>query len=160
MRHRIDTRKLGRTSSHRGALFRNLAISLIKHGRVQTTLPKAKELRRVADRLVTLGKRNTLHTRRQAFGQLRDQQAVTKLFREIAPAFQERKGGYTRLYQLRERRGDAATVAMIEYLREDIEGFKIAGVALEPKKKNVETKKTLQKKSKTKKDTPPTKETK
>lgn len=159
MRHRIDTRKLGRTSAHRGALFRNLAISLIKHGRVQTTLPKAKELRRVADRLVTLGKRNTLHTKRQAFDQLRDQQAVIKLFREIAPAFQERKGGYTRLYQLRERRGDAATVAMIEYLREDIEGFKIAGAALEPKKK-VAKEKTSTEKSKTKKAAPPKKEMK
>jgi len=148
MRHRIDTRKLGRTSAHRGALFRNLAISLIKHGRVQTTLPKAKELRRVADHLVTLGKRNTLHTKRQAFDQLRDKQAVTKLFREIAPAFQERKGGYTRFYQLRERRGDAATIAMIEYLREDIEGFKIAGEALEPKKKSTKEK------SKTKKMSP------
>lgn len=124
MRHRVAGRKLGRTTAHRKALFRNMAVSLIEEGRIRTTLFKAKELRKVADKLVTLGKSDSLHARRQAFSQLRDREAVTKLFSSIAPAFKARHGGYTRIYRIGERRGDSAPMALIEYLREDFDTAK------------------------------------
>lgn len=121
MRHLVAGRKLGRTTSHRKALLRNLAIALISHGRIKTTLAKAKELRCFADRLVSLGKKNSLHARRLAFDRLRDRQAVTKLFDQVAPAFQSRNGGYTRIYHLGHvRSGDTAEMALIEYLSEDL----------------------------------------
>ena len=107
MRHLKQGRKLGRTSAHRKALLRNLATALLEHERILTTEPKAKELRRVADKLVTLGKRGNLHARRQAA-------VVQKLFNEIAPRFAERQGGYTRILRLGYRPGDAAAMAVIE----------------------------------------------
>lgn len=105
-------------TTQRLATLRNMVASLIKHGRIQTTLPRAKELRRFAEQLVTLGKKNTLHARRQAFNFLRQRDVVQKLFAEVAPAFAGRNGGYTRIYRLGVRAGDAAKVAVIEYLSE------------------------------------------
>jgi large subunit ribosomal protein L17 len=101
-------------------MFRNMAVSLIEHGRITTTLHKAKELRVVAEKLVTLGKNDSLHARRLAFDRLRSRDAVQKLFATIAPAFKTRKGGYTRILKLDTRLGDAAQLAIIEYLREDL----------------------------------------
>ena len=114
MRHLRQGRKLGRTSAHRKALLRNLATALLEHERIITTEPKAKELRRVADKLVTLGKRGDLHARRQALQVVRSNTVVRKLFNEIAPRFAERKGGYTRVLRLGYRPGDAAAMAVIE----------------------------------------------
>jgi large subunit ribosomal protein L17 len=114
MRHLKQGRKLGRTSAHRKALLRNLATALFEHERITTTEPKAKELRRVADRLVTLGKRGDLHARRQALQVVRSTDIVRKLFDDIAPRFAERRGGYTRVLRLGYRAGDAAAMAIIE----------------------------------------------
>jgi large subunit ribosomal protein L17 len=114
MRHLKQGRKLGRTTAHRKALLRNLATALLEHERIITTAPKAKELRRVADKLVTLGKRGDLHARRQALQVVRSNAVVRKLFNEIAPRFAERKGGYTRVLRLGYRAGDAAAMAVIE----------------------------------------------
>jgi large subunit ribosomal protein L17 len=114
MRHLKQGRKLGRTSSHRKALLRNLATALLEHERIITTEPKAKELRRVADRLVTLGKRGNLHARRQALQVVQSNTVVQKLFNEIAPRLAERQGGYTRILRLGYRPGDAAAMAVIE----------------------------------------------
>jgi len=116
MRHQVAGRKLGRTSAHRRAMMANLAASLIRHDRIETTLPKAKELRSLADRLVTLGKRRTLHARRRAVELIRDRDAVHKLFDELAPRFEGRMGGYTRILKLGFRHGDAAPMAAIEYV--------------------------------------------
>lgn len=116
MRHLIDYRKLGRTTPHRLAMFRNMAASLIRHGRIRTTLPKAKELRRLAERLVTLGKRGTVHARRRARRHLHDREAITKLFGELRERFAKRNGGYTRILKLNFRDGDQAPMALIEYL--------------------------------------------
>lgn len=127
MRHQTAGRKLGRKSSHRKALFRNMVSSLIEHGRITTTLHKAKELRSVADRMVTLGKKNTLHARRQAYDFMRSKDAVKKLFDEIAPAFEKRAGGYTRIFKLGSRAGDAAKMALIEFLREDLLSARVEG---------------------------------
>lgn len=114
MRHLKAGRKLNRTSAHRKALFRNLVTSLIEHEQVRTTDAKAKELRRVADRMVTLGKRGTLHARRQALAYIRRENVVTKLFEEVAKRFQERPGGYTRVVKLGHRHGDAAPMSVIQ----------------------------------------------
>lgn len=114
MRHLKQGRKLGRTTAHRKALLRNLATALLEHERIITTEPKAKELRRVADKLVTLGKRGNLHARRQALQTVRSHNIVQKLFNEIAPRFAERQGGYTRVLHLGYRPGDAAAMAVIE----------------------------------------------
>jgi large subunit ribosomal protein L17 len=114
MRHLKQGRKLGRTTAHRRALLRNLATALLEHERITTTEAKAKELRRVADKLVTLGKRGDLHARRQAFQVVRRNAIVRKLFDNIAPRFAERKGGYTRVLRLGYRPGDAAAMAVIE----------------------------------------------
>lgn len=116
MRHLVDHRKLGRTASHRKALLRNMATSLILSERIETTLPKAKELRRVADRLVTLAKKGTLHARRRAARLLQDPEALRKLFDGFADRFKDRAGGYTRIYRFGFRHGDAAEMAAIEYL--------------------------------------------
>jgi len=132
MRHQKAFRKLGRNPTHRRALFRNLATSLIIHDRIETTLPKAKELKRVADKLVTLGKKNTLHARRQALGYLFEvnkhdpkcrtkDTAVHKLFTEIAPSFSDRNGGYTRVLRTRVRDGDKAQMAIIEFVSEEVQ---------------------------------------
>jgi large subunit ribosomal protein L17 len=114
MRHLKQGRKLGRTTAHRKALLRNLATALLEHERIITTEPKAKELRRVADKLVTLGKRGNLHARRQALQVVQSNSVVQKLFNEIAPRFAGRQGGYTRILRLGYRPGDAAAMAVIE----------------------------------------------
>ncbi|WP_198370867.1 50S ribosomal protein L17 [Roseomonas rosulenta] len=114
MRHGMAGRKLSVTSSHRLAMFRNMATSLIKHEQITTTLPKAKELRPYVERIITLGKRGGLHARRQALAQIRDEKVVTKLFTEIADRYKARSGGYTRVLRAGVRYGDAATMAVIE----------------------------------------------
>lgn len=115
MRHQVTGRKLNRSGAHRVALFRNLLVALIRHGKIRTTDAKAKELRRFADRIVTLGKQGTLHAKRRAFAKIRDEAAVTKLFGELATRFATRPGGYTRITKLGIRRGDAAAVSIIEW---------------------------------------------
>jgi large subunit ribosomal protein L17 len=114
MRHRINRRKLNRTSSHRTAMLRNLANSLLKHETIQTTLPKAKELRRVAEPLITLGKKPTLANRRLAFSRLRDRDMVVKLFDDLGPRFMNRPGGYLRILKSGFRVGDNAPMALVE----------------------------------------------
>ena len=115
MRHLNQGRKLNRTSAHRKALFRNLVLALVKHERIKTTDAKAKELRRYADRMVTLGKRGDLAARRLAFAFMHSRDAVKRLFDEIAPRFKERNGGYTRVVKFGFRRGDAAPLSIIEF---------------------------------------------
>ena len=114
MRHRHGLRKLNRTSSHRLAMLRNMTNSLFTHEAIKTTLPKAKELRRVAEPLITLGKTPTLANRRLAFDRLRDRDVVTKLFNELGPRFKARPGGYLRILKFGFRQGDAAPMALIE----------------------------------------------
>jgi len=114
MRHLNAGRKLNRTSAHRKALFRNLVTSLLEHEHVRTTDAKAKELRGVADRMITLGKRGTLHARRQALAFIRSETVVKKLFDEVAARFKDRPGGYTRVVKLGHRHGDAAPMSIIE----------------------------------------------
>jgi large subunit ribosomal protein L17 len=115
MRHLNQGRKLNRTSAHRKALFRNLVLALVKHERIKTTDAKAKELRRYADRMVTLGKRGDLAARRLAFAFMQSRDAVKRLFDEIAPRFRERNGGYTRVVKFGFRRGDAAFLSIVEF---------------------------------------------
>lgn len=107
-------RKLGRTSSQRRAMLKNMATSLLKHGRVETTEPKAKEVRRITEKMITLGKRGDLHARRQALAYLMDETVVTDLFEKIAPKYAERQGGYTRVLKIGPRRGDSAPMAIVE----------------------------------------------
>jgi large subunit ribosomal protein L17 len=114
MRHRVDTRKLGRTASHRVAMYRNLVTSLLEHERIETTDAKAKELRRIADRMITLGKRGDLHARRQALRVIRQREVAAKVFGELAERFRERAGGYTRVMKTRLRPGDAASLSIVE----------------------------------------------
>ena len=114
MRHRKAGRQLNRTSSHREAMFRNMASSLFRHELIKTTLPKAKELRRVAEPLITLAKTDSVHTRRLAFARLRDKEAVGKLFVELGPRYQGRPGGYLRILKCGYRRSDAAPMAYVE----------------------------------------------
>ena len=120
MRHGVAGRKLGVTSSHRAAMFRNMAHALLKHEQITTTLPKAKELRPVAERLITLGKRGGLHARRQAYAQLRDDVMVSKLFSVLAERYRARQGGYTRVLKAGVRYGDAANMAVIELVDRDV----------------------------------------
>ena len=120
MRHRKAGRKLGRTWEHRKAMFKNMARSLVEHERIQTTEAKAKELRKVADRLVSMGLEDTVHARRKAFRVLEDRTLVHKLFSEIAPRFVDIPGGYTRIMKpAGPRRGDAAPMAIIEFSRKE-----------------------------------------
>jgi large subunit ribosomal protein L17 len=114
MRHRHGLRKLNRTSSHRLAMLRNMTVSLLKHEAIKTTLPKAKELRRVAEPIITLGKTNTLANKRLAFDRLRDRDMVVKLFDELGPRFQARAGGYLRILKFGFRQGDNAPMALVE----------------------------------------------
>jgi large subunit ribosomal protein L17 len=114
MRHRNSNRKLNRTSSHRQALLRNLSNALLQHEAIKTTLPKAKELRRVVEPLITLGKTSSVANRRLAFDRLRDRDIVTKLFDELGPRFAARPGGYTRILKFGYRVGDNAPMALIE----------------------------------------------
>ena len=114
MRHRLGLRKLNRTSAHRLAMFRNMSVSLLRHEAIKTTLPKAKELRRVVEPLITLAKNPTLANRRLAFNRLRDREIVQKLFDEIGPRFANRNGGYTRILKMGFRPGDNAPIAYME----------------------------------------------
>ena len=119
MRHAKSGRKLNRTSSHRTAMFANMAASLIEHEQIVTTLPKAKELRPIVEKLVTLAKRGDLHARRLAVSRVRDEAMVRKLFETIGPRYQERNGGYTRVLKAGFRYGDNAPVAVIEFVDRD-----------------------------------------
>ena len=119
MKHRIKGKKLNRTSSHRKALFKNMAQAIIKHEQIVTTLPKAKTMKPIVDKLITLGKKGSLHARRQAFSKLRDENIVTKLFGTLAPRYADRKGGYTRVLKAGYRYGDAAAMAVIELVDRD-----------------------------------------
>ncbi|MDH2918525.1 MAG: 50S ribosomal protein L17 [Gallionella sp.] len=116
MRHRSGLRKLNRTSSHRLAMFRNMTVSLLRHELIKTTLPKAKELRRVAEPILTLGKTPSLANRRLAFARLRDREMVTKLFDELGPRYATRNGGYLRVLKFGFRQGDNAPMALIELM--------------------------------------------
>ena len=118
MRHRNKIKKLGRDASHRNAMLRNLATDLLRHERVTTTLTKAKAVRPFAERLVTLGKRDTLHARRHAARLIRDKDVVSKVFNELAPRYAERPGGYTRIMRLDTRPGDRAEMAIIEMVKD------------------------------------------
>lgn len=121
MRHGFIGRRLNRSSSHRQAMLQNMAVSLLTHEQITTTLPKAKELKRVADRMVTLGKRGDLHARRQAASYLQDDLAVSKLFGALAERYKARAGGYTRVLKAGFRQGDAAPMAIVELVERDVE---------------------------------------
>ena len=121
MRHGKAHRKLNRTAEHRRAMFANMAAALIKHEQIVTTLPKAKDLRPIVEKLVTLGKRGDLHARRQAVAQLRDIAMVKKLFDVLGPRYQGRAGGYTRVLKAGFRYGDSAPVAVIEFVDRDVD---------------------------------------
>ncbi|MCQ2456332.1 MAG: 50S ribosomal protein L17 [Clostridia bacterium] len=112
------TRKLGRTSAHRNAMLRGMVTYLLEKGSIETTLTRAKEVRAMAEKMITLGKKNTLATRRQAFSYITKREVVTKLFDEIAPKYADRNGGYTQIYKLGPRRGDAAEMALIKLIED------------------------------------------
>jgi large subunit ribosomal protein L17 len=130
MRHLKSGRKLNRSASHRWALMRNLVTSLLREERIQTTDPKAKELRRWAERVISLGKMGTLHARRQALSIVQDKAVVRKLFDSLAPRFKDRAGGYTRIVKIGWRHGDAAPISLVELVAESAK----AAPASEPKK--------------------------
>ncbi|MBI1744984.1 MAG: 50S ribosomal protein L17 [Acidobacteria bacterium] len=130
MRHLVGRKKLGRTSEHRRALFRNMVTDLLDHGRIVTTLPKAKSIRPIAEKMITLGKRQSLHARRQAYAFIRRAKVVQDLFSILAPRFADRHGGYTRIIRLGHRDGDGAAMALIEVL----------GTEFKPRKKDKEDK--------------------
>ncbi|MGH9341157.1 MAG: 50S ribosomal protein L17 [Acidobacteriota bacterium] len=121
MRHRWGNRKLGRTSSHRKALLRTMVTELLEKEKIVTTVPKAKELRSFAEKMITLGKRDSLHARRQALSVIRTKAVVHKLFDSLAPRFADRQGGYTRIIRLGFRRGDSAEIAILELIGSDSE---------------------------------------
>ena len=121
MRHRLGLRKLNRTSSHRLAMLRNMTVSLLRHEAIKTTLPKAKELRRVAEPILTLGKNPSLANKRLAFARLRDREMVTKLFNELGPRYATRNGGYSRILKFGFRKGDNAPMALIELVDRPME---------------------------------------
>ncbi len=157
MRHRCAGRKLSRHSQHRSLMFRNMLVSLIEHERLKTTLAKAKELRKVAEKIVTLGKKDSLHARRLAFALLRNEDIVKKLFTEIAPRFKDRQGGYTRIYKLGWRTGDAAPLSLIEWVtlsaeeekkKSPVKKAKEALKKVAPKKKGAAEKPEAEKKEK------------
>ena len=138
MRHGKKHRKLNRTSSHRKALFKNMANSLLKHEIIRTTLPKAKELRKIAEPLITLGRDSSVHNQRLAFSRLRDRDIVVKLFGEIGPRYSERNGGYTRILKCGFRKGDNAPMAYIELVDRPLDGSLVENK--EVKAKEVEPK--------------------
>jgi len=149
MRHRQSGRKLNVTSAHRKALFRNMAVSLLDKELIRTTLPKARELRRVAEPLITLAKQDSVSKRRLAFDRLRDRAIVTKLFVELGPRYKARPGGYTRILKCGFRAGDRAPMAIVELVdRPEVE---VAEDAKKPETKKAETKKAETKKAETKK---------
>ena len=114
MRHRVRSRKLGRTSAHRKAMYRNMVTSLLEHERIETTDAKAKEVRRIAEKMITLGKRGDLHARRQALRVIRSRDVAAKVFDELADRYRNRQGGYTRVLKLGIRPGDAAAVSLVQ----------------------------------------------
>ena len=122
MRHRKSGRRLGRNSSHRKAMFRNMAASMLKHETIRTTLPKAKELRRVVEPLITLAKEDGVANRRLAFDRLRDKAAVGKLFSDLGPRFKDRPGGYLRILKTGPRPGDAAPMAIVQLVDGPVDG--------------------------------------
>ena len=136
MRHRKRGRQLGRNTKHRLALFRNLATSLMEHERIETTEAKAKELRGITDRLITLGKQGTLHARRGALRVLRTKETVSKLFDDIAKRFPDRQGGYTRIIKTRQRPGDAAKLVAIELVETGAESQSTAPTANSQEQEN------------------------
>lgn len=123
MRHRLGLRKLNRTSSHRLAMFRNMTVSLLRHEVIKTTLPKAKELRRIAEPILTLGKKPTLANRRLAFARLRDREMVVKLFDELGPRYATRNGGYLRVLKFGFRQGDNAPMALVELMDRPVDAI-------------------------------------
>jgi large subunit ribosomal protein L17 len=135
MRHRVQGRKLGRATPHRRALLRNLCTSLFEHGRITTTVQKAKEVRPVAEKLITLGKRDTLHTRRRAAGFLLKAAVVQELFGTIAARYADRNGGYTRIIKLGSRTGDGADLAVIELLGSELATKKVEAAEAKKEKK-------------------------
>ena len=154
MKHNVDRRKLGMKTKHRLSTLSNMASSLVRHDRIETTLPRAKELRRIADRLVTLGKSGSLAARRKVMVIVRDKEVATKVFSELAPRFLDRKGGYTRIFRLGNRHGDNAPMALIEYLpskdapkKEDVKKDAKADKKAKAEKKDV---KKVSKKAETK----------
>ena len=120
MRHGNSNRKLNRTHEHRKAMFANMVCSLIEHEQIQTTLPKAKELKKIVDKYITLGKKGSLHSRRQVIARLKQNSAVIKLFETLAPRYKKRNGGYTRVLKAGFRYGDAAPLAVIEFVDRDV----------------------------------------
>src|SRR6187200_111267 len=124
MRHRNEGRKLSRNTSHRRALLRNLVTALLEHGRLMTTLPKAKEIRPLAEKMITLGKQDSLHARRQVQAYLLKEAIAKKVFDSIAPKFADRKGGYSRIIKLGNRKGDGADLAIIELLGSELQAKK------------------------------------
>jgi len=151
MRHRKKTVKLGRTSSHRNALLANQVCSLIEHSRIKTTLAKAKAVRPLAEKMVTLGKRGDLHARRLAAGELGQKDAVKKLFAEVAPRAATRQGGYTRIIKLGPRQSDSAPMAYIEWVDSIVVEAPAEPVAEKPVKKKPAAKKPAAKKPAAKK---------
>ena len=154
MRHRVAGRKLSRHTQHRELMFRNMVVSLLQYERIKTTLAKGKELRSWADKIITLGKKGTLHARRQAFALLRNEGIVKKLFDEIAPKFKDREGGYTRVYRLGWRQGDGAPLSLVELVtyalpkekkKSTITKAKEVLEKVTPKKKSKEEKKEKEK---------------
>lgn len=134
MRHRNAHRKLSRNTSHRRALLRNLVTDFLDHGRLMTTLPKAKEIRPLAEKMITLGKRDNLHARRQVQAYVLREAVAKKLFDTVAPKFADRKGGYSRIIKLGNRKGDGADMAIIELLGSELEVKKAERAAAEEKK--------------------------
>lgn len=135
MRHRVAKKQFGRHTSHRKAMFRNMVTSLIEEERITTTVPKAKELRRLAEQMVTLAKDGSLHARRRAAAVVRNPKAVSKLFSELGPRFKSRAGGYTRILKLGHRLGDGADMAFIEYLGYQPKSVQVAAESVKETKK-------------------------
>lgn len=131
MRHQLSGRQLSRNSSHRSAMLKNMAASLLQHETIRTTVPKAKELRRVVEPLITLGKTDSMANRRLAFARLRDEAVVTKLFEDLGPRFKARAGGYTRILKMDPRPGDSAPMALMQLVDKAV----VAEAAAEPAKK-------------------------
>jgi len=166
MRHQKKTIKLGRTADHRKALLANQACSLIQHQRIKTTLAKAKAVRPLAERMVTLGKNGSIHARRTAFATLRQKNAVKKLFEDIAPRSAERNGGYTRIVKLGQRKSDSAQMAFIEWVdmaevveEKPAEQKKAKKKEAEPRPKQTEPKRTEPERAESKKEEPVAEET-
>ena len=134
MRHGKAGRRLGRKTSHREAMFRNMVTSLLDHGKITTTDAKAKEIRVVAERMITLGKRGDLHSMRLAASVIREKSVVSKLFSTIAPCYKERLGGYTRIIKLGIRQGDAAPLSLIELVEAEMKPSKVKATPVKPKK--------------------------